>query len=379
MISDPARLDAAYPGDGEDSGSVVVVGAGGNIGSHVVPHLGRMPEIKGATLVDPDTYTAANLASQDISVRDVGRRKVAVQAQRLRRINPRLSVNVVAEEIAMVPLGRLHGRILLCCVDSRRARQTVNRMAWRRGIPFVDSGVSADALLARITLYVPGDDTPCLECPWGPDDYAVVEQSYPCSGAAVVAATGAPSTLGALAGSLQALTAAKLLSGAPAGVPVGRQVLVDAASYRLIDTAYRRNPDCRFDHDVWRIQPLPCGPRTGTVSDLLDAAERVGGATVEAIRVEGDVFVKRVSCLSCGRPRKAMRFGRRLSAEQRKCPSCGGRMAAPGMDVEESLGVADLAAASLLSQPLSRLGLRGGDVVSVVGRSRTIHLQIGNR
>lgn len=378
MASEPARLDAARRGDAEDAGSAVVVGAGGNIGSHVVPHLGRMAEIKRATLIDPDIYDAANLASQNIVARDIGRRKAAVQAERLRRINPRLSVDVVAEEIAMVPLGRLHSRVLLCCVDSRRARQTVNRMAWRLGIPFVDSGVSAGGLLARITVYVPGDDTPCLECPWGPDDYAAIEQTYPCTGTAVVPATGAHSSLGALAGSLQALTAARLLSGAPAGVPVGRQVLVDAASYRLIETAYRRNPNCRFDHDVWRIQPLPGGPRTGTVSELLEAAER-GGAPVEAIRVEGDVFVRRVTCLSCGRPRDAMRFGRRLSAEQRKCRSCGGRMAAAGTDVEESLGVADLAAASLLSKPLSRLGLRGGDVVSFVGRSRAVHLQIGDR
>ena len=378
MTSDSARSDAARRGDAEDLGSAVVVGAGGNIGSHLVPHLGRMPEIKRATLIDPDTYDAANLSSQNIVTRDVGRRKAAVQAERLRRINPRLSVDVIADEIAMVPLGRLRSRILLCCVDSRRARQTVNRMAWRLGIPFVDSGVSAGGLLARITVYVPGDDSPCLECPWGPDDYAAIEQTYPCTDAAVVPATGAPSSLGALAGSLQALTAARLLNRGPAGVPVGRQVLVDAAYYRLIETAYRRNPNCRFDHDVWRIQPLPGSPRTATVSELLEAAER-GGVPVEGIRVEGDVFVKRVACLSCGRPRDAMRFGRRLSAEQRKCRSCGGRMAAAGMDAEESLCVAHLAAASLLSKPLSRLGLRAGDVVSVVGRSRTVHLQIGDR
>jgi molybdopterin/thiamine biosynthesis adenylyltransferase len=378
MTSDHPHLDAAHIGEGEDLGSAVVVGAGGNIGSHMVPHLGRMPEIKRATLIDPDIYDAANLGSQNIVTRDVGRRKVEVQAERLRRINPRLSVDVFAEEIAMVPLGCLHSRIMLCCVDSRRARQTVNRMAWRLGIPFVDSGVSAGGMLARINVYVPGDDTPCLECPWGPDDYAAIEQTYPCADAAVVPATGAPSSLGALAGSLQALTAARLLSRVPASVPVGRQVLVDAASYRLIETAYRRNPNCRFDHEVWRIQTLPGSPRTGAVSELLEAAER-GGAPVEAIRIEGDVFVKRVTCLSCGRPRDVMRFGRRLSAEQRKCRSCGGRMAAAGMDVEESLGVAHLAAASLLSKPLSRLGLRTGDVVSVVGRSRTAHLQIGDR
>lgn len=67
---------------------VTVVGAGGNIGSHLLPHLARIPEIGSVTLIDPDRYEADNLYSQAIRTRDMGRPKVAVQTRRLSAINP---------------------------------------------------------------------------------------------------------------------------------------------------------------------------------------------------------------------------------------------------------------------------------------------------
>src|SRR6185295_15243005 len=38
------------------TGTVVVVGAGGNIGSHAVPHLGRMAGVRRVVLIDRDVY-----------------------------------------------------------------------------------------------------------------------------------------------------------------------------------------------------------------------------------------------------------------------------------------------------------------------------------
>ena len=70
---------------------VVVAGAGGNTGSHLLPHLARMPEIARITLVDPEFYEPANLAVQNIDRMDVDRPKVAVQAEKLRRIRPRIA------------------------------------------------------------------------------------------------------------------------------------------------------------------------------------------------------------------------------------------------------------------------------------------------
>ena len=59
--------------------TVILIGAGGNIGSHLVPHLGRMPGIDRIMLVDRDIYEGRNLVSQDIIVSDIGKPKSQVR------------------------------------------------------------------------------------------------------------------------------------------------------------------------------------------------------------------------------------------------------------------------------------------------------------
>ena len=87
--------------------SITLVGAGGNIGSHLVPHLGRMPGIGRVTLVDRDIYEKRNLISQDILPGDVGSDKALVQAHRLSAINPNLHVIPVVGAVENMPLGSL--------------------------------------------------------------------------------------------------------------------------------------------------------------------------------------------------------------------------------------------------------------------------------
>ena len=89
--------------------TLVVVGAGGNIGSHLVPHLGRMARVGRVVLIDRDAYEPANLTSQDITPRDIGRPKALVQARRLRAINPALEVAAVVGAVEDQPLGLLRG------------------------------------------------------------------------------------------------------------------------------------------------------------------------------------------------------------------------------------------------------------------------------
>jgi molybdopterin/thiamine biosynthesis adenylyltransferase len=177
--------------------NVVIVGAGGNIGSHLVPHIGRMPRVGRVTLIDKDVYEASNLLTQDITPRDVAKLKAHVQARRLRRVNPALRVTAIADAVERVPLGTLRADVILSCLDSRIARQHLNQFAWRLGVPLIDAGVEAGGLLARVNVYVAGPDSPCLECAWDDRDYEALEQTYPCFGpASSVASTNAPSSLG---------------------------------------------------------------------------------------------------------------------------------------------------------------------------------------
>lgn len=162
------------------SGATVVVAGCGNIGSHLVPHLARAPGVERVVLVDPDVYEPKNLASQDIRARDSRRRKVEVQAERLRQIRPELEVVAVADRLETLPLGHFRDAVLLGALDSRLARQQLNQAAWRVGSPWIDMAVDGASLLCRVSVFQPGVDSPCLECGWGADDYRMLPQSLTC-------------------------------------------------------------------------------------------------------------------------------------------------------------------------------------------------------
>lgn len=354
---------------------VVVVGAGGNIGSHLVPHLARMPEIGRLTLVDRDTYEERNRGNQDLPGRSARRSKAAAQGQRARAVNPGLSVRALRADVESMPVAALRGDLMLACLDSRRARQAVNQAAWRLGVPWIDAGVCADGLLARITCFVPGEGAPCLECGWDAADYAALEQCYACAADGSRAPpTGAPSSLGALAASLLALECRKHLTGAGRPLPPGSSVVVDAAQHRHFVTAARHNPACRMtDHRPWCIEPLD-GPNRSLAAVLQVGGERLGVVS-PTLRVDGRWFVMEMRCTRCARVRRPLRLAGRLTPAHQRCAGCGAPTAAAGFGLTEWLGAGQLTGRQL-ERPLTAFGLRAGDVVSLGAHGCERHFEI---
>jgi len=355
---------------------VIVVGVG-NIGSHLVPHLGRMPGLAGVTLIDRDRYDESNLVGQDITRRDVGRLKVRVQAARLRRINPGLVVRAVAAAVEELPLGLLQADALLGCVDSRAARQTLNEATRRLGVPWIDAGVQGSGWLARVSVYPPDARAACLECGWDQQDYDLLEQDYPCKrGGTVPLPTHAPSALGALAASMQALECQALLWGESDGSqPASRQVVIDARHHTHYMTSLPRHASCRVaEHRPWSIVGLPADPRELTLDDLVRAARttrsrRQTGRRRPALdhfslRVAGQRFVTSLRCSGCGRVSKFFGVRRRLQTRRRACRRCGKPMYATAFDLLDTLAVGSLPE-SVRDFSLARLGLVMGDVVTL--------------
>jgi molybdopterin/thiamine biosynthesis adenylyltransferase len=356
---------------------LVVVGCGGNIGSFLGPLVARLLGVGRITLIDGDVYEAKNLRSQDIRRSDVGKAKAQVQARRLRRIDTHVAVKAFTARVEDVPLGALRGEIILAGVDTRLARRTINTIAWRLGVPWIDAGVSADGLLARVNVYVPGPEQPCVECAWDDADYAALEVAYPCAGEAPPAPTNAPAALGALAASLQALECEKALAGQWDQVLVGRQVTVSAAAHRHVVTTFRPNPRCRFAHATWTIETVERTPDQLTLAE----AFALGGGAADAerahgVRVEGQVFVRKLTCSSCGATRELpLHLVGRLPRKDRTC-MCGQAMRATGFDTTEWLR-GDALAAAECSRTLASLGVAVGDVMSVERSGETTHHQIG--
>jgi adenylyltransferase/sulfurtransferase len=347
---------------------VVIVGAGGNIGSHVVGQVARIPGVSRVTLIDHDRYEERNLWNQAIAPSAVGRPKVAVQAAELRRVNPAIEVQAIAARVEHLPLGALRADLILACLDGRRARMHVNEIAWRLGVPWIDAGVLADGALARLEFFAPGPDAPCMECRFSDADYRAVEQTYLCAADSALP-TNAPSGLGALAAALQALECARVLRGAKhgdvAGLGPGDQAVISASGYAMHRTAHRRNAACRFDHHQWEVKLLPLPAAVETAGALFEWLDGGGGAQV-SVRVAGARVVRRMQCPHCDACRDTLRLTRfgRFAGQPVRCRACRVAMSPVAFDTTDDLPAAGLTRGQRRGT-LAAIGLRPGDILAV--------------
>ena len=342
---------------------VVVLGAGGNIGSHLVALLARLAVVERLTLVDGDRYTERNRETQAIRASDVGKAKATAVARIARSINPMLQVLAIVDWLENVPLGIFRSDLIAACLDSKESRQQANEIAWRLGVPWIDAGVEASQMLARVNVYVPGKDQPCLECAWSERDYAELATVHACDGGAAAAPpTNAPACLGALAAALQGIECQKVLAGQTEAALIGRQVLLDARTHRHFITTFRRNSNCRFDHGLWQIERLRKDPRklsVGTMLRLIAPASRSAG-----LAFGGRPIIKRLHCPRCGFMREVFRLQQRLRPGERLCERCHRPMLSAGFHMKTRLSRADLGPGDA-HRSLGSLGLRAGDVVSL--------------
>lgn len=255
--------------------SVLVAGVG-NIGSNLPALLARAG-VGTIRLVDRDVVEEKNLAAQDYRPEDVGRFKAQVQAERLRSLFPQTKIEAHPVDLEDLPLGVAAVDLILGGLDSRRARQVlVGEIAWPLGVSVVDGGVG-DPRLGRVQVFVPGEQSACLECTWGAADYRLASAEYPCvpGASASVAPTGAPAFLGAFTASLMVNEAVRLLSGAD--VKESYEIPFDLDQLHLRRFSLRRASRCRHDHAITR-ETIAAGQSIG---DLLDAIEKkFGGAGV---------------------------------------------------------------------------------------------------
>ncbi len=365
----PVRVPAPPAG-----GSHVLLVGCGAIGSHLVPHLARLRGLSCVTLVDPQRYEASNLAGQAIDRRDVGRSKAEAQARRLRRLAPALTVRAIPSRVEDVPLGRLRADIALACLDSLRARQVINERARRLRMPWIDAGIDATGLLSRVSVYGPGPDAPCMECRWSAADYALVEQSHPCGEIEAAAPTMAPSGLSGLAAALMALECGRVLTGREDEAVAGREVLLDAAHLRCFVSRDARRDDCRFDHRCWQVERLKHGPHDLTFDDAL-ALGGSAGCDEGRLRVAGSPVLMGLTCAKCGSRRPLFRLEASIRTRDRRCPRCGERTLATGLDTHWEIDRTTLRG-TRLRRPLAWAGIRSGDVITIVGPEGESHHEL---
>ncbi|MCC6348313.1 MAG: ThiF family adenylyltransferase [Candidatus Eisenbacteria bacterium] len=152
---------------------VVVVGVGGAAG--FAEDLVRAG-VHDLVLIDPDTVSTSNLATQQVYRRDLGRSKVEAIADRLRDINPAVEVRALqadftslteseVESLLGLDLARPPIRTLLCgCTDDFFAQARVNRVGLQHGVPTLCGQLYAEGRGAELTFTYPAVTPACHRC-----------------------------------------------------------------------------------------------------------------------------------------------------------------------------------------------------------------------
>lgn len=212
----------------------LLIGAGG-LGSPAALYLASAG-VGTLTVCDGDAVDFTNLQRQIVHREAaVGRPKVESARETLHAINPRVTINAIAERVDGERLQALvkAADVVLDGSDNFATRHAVNRACVVARKPLVSgAGIRFDGQLAVFDLR--SDDAPCYACLF-PEDAENEEMRC--------AVMGVFAPLVGIVGAMQAAEALKLLTGA--GVTMsGRLLLLDALTMDVRTVKLARDPDC---------------------------------------------------------------------------------------------------------------------------------------
>lgn len=215
------------------SARVLVIGAGG-LGCPVALYLGAAG-VGHLTLVDDDDIELANLQRQiGFDQNQLGDSKAESLADRVRRINPLVSVTALKDRLDGEELARWveEASLVVDCSDNFHTRFSLNRACVAAKVPLVSgAAIRGEGQLSVYDRRVEG--SPCYHCLYPEQG----NEDLTCSQAGVIA------PLVGMIGSAQAMEAIKVITGV--GKPlVGRLLLLDAWEMQWREMKLARDPDC---------------------------------------------------------------------------------------------------------------------------------------
>ena len=226
---------------------VLVVGAGG-LGAPVSLYLAAAG-VGTLGLVDFDAVDASNLHRQVLfGTSDVGRPKLQAAAERLRSVNPHLTIEPFEERLTSENALEIVRRfdVIADGTDNFPTRYLVNDACVLTGRP--NAYASVFRFEGQVSVFW-AEKGPCYRC--------LFAEPPPPGLVPSCAEGGVLGVLPGLLGTMQAAEVLKLVLGA--GDPlIGRLLLVDTLAMRFRELKVKKNPDCAV-----------CGPRP-TVTQLID-------------------------------------------------------------------------------------------------------------
>jgi hypothetical protein len=165
------RVREAYDLGRLAASRVICIGVGGS--GLFLEQLARAG-VGDFVLIDPDTYSPPNVATQHCYLNELGRPKVECVSERLRRINPRASI--VAHQarledfdddafkafLAQEPTPAVN--LICACTDSFPAQARANLLALKFSTPLLASQVYERGLAAELVWSHPELSHACARC-----------------------------------------------------------------------------------------------------------------------------------------------------------------------------------------------------------------------
>ncbi len=210
--------------------SVLMVGMGG-LGCPVSAYL-TAAGVGHLVLVDGDRIELTNLQRQVLyTVDDIGRPKATTAKQKLRALNPDISIDAIDRYFDWQTAGDIGNiDLVLDCSDNFATRYLINDFCLQYAIPWIYASIHQ--FTGQCALFTPGGG--CFRCVFP----AAPAQAEDCNTAGVIG------TLPGLLGLLQANEAIKHLAGLETPLQ-GHLLLVDGKKLSLQRIALTADADCR--------------------------------------------------------------------------------------------------------------------------------------
>lgn len=215
------------------SARVLVVGAGG-LGCPVALYLGAAG-VGHLTLADDDQIELANLQRQiAFEQTEIGESKAERLAERVRRINPDVSVAVLTARLEGDELLRQvqSASLVIDCTDNFNTRFALNRACVAARVPLVSGAAIRGE--GQLAVYDVRDEaSPCYHCLYPEQG----NEDLTCSEAGVIG------PLVGMIGASQAMEAIKVITRV--GKPLtGRLLILDAWQMEWREMKLTRDPGC---------------------------------------------------------------------------------------------------------------------------------------
>lgn len=214
--------------------SVLVIGAGG-LGAPVLLYLAAAG-VGRIGIVDFDKVDISNLQRQVIfSTDDIGRLKAEAAAERIRSLNPDLTVEAITEKFDTGNAKPIAGSydIVLDATDNIETKYLINDTCVELGKPFVHAAVNQYG--GNVMTVLPG--SACMRCVF-PDAVKQKESSE----------YGILGAIPGIAGAVQAAEAIKVLTGA--GEPLASRLLTfDALTMNFVTIGLQPSESCKFHNN----------------------------------------------------------------------------------------------------------------------------------